>query len=655
MAANENEQQECIASVDDDSSQNENNVSRCDEIPCGTVKRCIRHIEFETMAMADVMDNLSLSEAAAKNNNGIGDGHDSGIETGATPITVGTLQRALSSNSAGYASSSGGGDVAVFASCNSSLLSVCSELYDNNKTIVPKPINDCTSEGGSESSSLSNGPTSNKRHSSPKKRVAMADSSASQTIKSPKSENPVARTRTRAASANRAAVRSSCGAPNLATTERARSREKQNSANANCVNSLPLMTRSASMRRPIKPDSLPTNLKDAAVQRVTALSRTPSITRRTPNSNGTPSTEDGRWPSIGGKASRHFARNTSATPDNLVIKTKIGPIILENKSSSADKCATLPRRRKEKSEEDLRPLGRSNRSNSVTRDQRMTSSAIVRRSTRESTPLKSQSHPPRGRKLASTKTMIYHETEVQTVLTSNDIDDAFAGNAKEVHVNAVTTSNKDSQVDMRDKEIEQLEERLRQLTGENEKLQLDLDERAQSLSAVEQQLAHERDEKSAMKQELKSNTERVLSMLQMVHAPTHAIAANGDGLLMLESQLQLSEHALEEKQTEINTLRSFCNELQAEMNRSLHVQQTLKEERKCFEKESTELQDFLQDEKTAIVEALKEAETEIEQHRVQLKAREQDVERLQDECRHLVRISEQRRSVNLIRFKIEAF
>lgn len=239
--------------------------------------------------------------------------------------------------------------------------------------------------------------------------------------------------------------------------------------------------------------------------------------------------------------------------------------------------------------------------------------------------------------------MIYHETAVQTALTSHDIDDAFAGTAKEIHVNAITTANKDIQVDIRDREIERLEERLRQLTGENVKLQQDLEERAQSLNAIEQQLARERDEKSAMKQELMSNTERVLSMLQLVHAPTHAIPANGDGLLMLESQIQLSEHALEEKQTEINTLRSFCGELQAEMNRSLHVQQSLVEERKCFEKESTELQDFLQDEKTAIVEALKEAETEIEQHRALLKAREQDVERLQDECRHLVRISEQRR------------
>lgn len=651
MAANANGERESFANGDEDSSQIENIALQCDDIPCGTVKRCVRHIEFETLQMVDAMDSLTMTDAA-KNSTGIGDGNDSGVDTGATPLTVGTLQRALSSNSAGYASSSGGGDVAIFASCNSSLLSVCSELYDS-KTLVggAKPINDCTSEGGSESSSLSNGPTTSKRHGSPKKRVAMADPTASQTTKSPKkSENPVARIRTRAASANRAAahrtsVTATNGAPTLATTERARSRDKQNSTNAPDGNAA-TMTRSASMRRPTKPDSLPANLRDMpspSAQRVTALSRTPSITRRTPLMC-TPSTEDGRWPSIGAKNNRHFARNGSATPDNLVIKTKIGPIILENKSSSAgDKCATLPRRRKEKSEEDLRQLGRCNRSNSVTRDHRMTSSAIVKRSPRESTPQKSQSHPPRSRKLATTKTLIYHETGVQTALTSSDIDEAFAGNAKEIHVNAVTTATKDSQVDMRDREIERLEERLRQLTTENVKLQTDLNERAQSLSFIELQLARERDEKSAMKQELMSNTERVLSMLQMVNAPTHAIAANGDSLLMLESQIQLSEHALEEKQTEINALRSFCNELQAEMNRSLHVQQTLMEERKCFEKESTELQDFLQDEKTAIVEALKEAETEIEQHRTALAAREQDVERLQDECRHLVRISEQRR------------
>lgn len=651
MATNETGQ---CASLANGVAEDSPNVAapRCSEIPTGTVNQCVRRIEFDMNEMVDGMDSMSMVDVVKSNN---GDGNDSGVDTGAAPLSVGTLQRALSNNSAGYASSTGGGDGVAFASCNSSLLSVCSEFYDG-KTIVssPKTINDCTSEGGSESSSLSNGPTSSKRHGMPKKRVAMAESlSPTQLNKSPKkSENTVARTRARAASANRAAAHRSltttvpCGAPLLATTERARSREKQNSTNG--LNESPKITRSVSLRRPTKPDSLPMNLRDTTsptVQRTATVSRTPSITRRTPVVY-TPSMEDGRWPSTGSKNSRQFPRNGLTTPDSLVIKTKIGPIMLDNKPVIDDKCATLPRRRKEKSEEDLREIGRNIRSNSVTRDQRMTSSAIVRRSPKDSTPQKSHAHPPRGRRLTMTKTMIYHETAVQTALTSTDIDEAFAGNARDIQIDAVTTSSKHIQVDLRDKAIERLEERLRQLTGENTKLQQDLVDRGQTLSTIEQQLARERDEKCAMEQELKSNTERVLSMLQMVHAPPHAIEAtnaNGDSLLMLESQIQLSEHALEEKQTEVNTLRSFCSELQTEMNRSLLVQQSLMDERKSFEKESTELQDFLQDEKTAIVEALKDAESEIEVMRGELKTREQDVERLQDECRHLVRISEQRR------------
>lgn len=603
------------------------------------LNRCMKQIEFETVDIVGHMENLCVTDKElvnqTKSTNGIADGNDSGIDTGATPNTVVALQRALSSNSAGYASSSGGIDPPPFASCNSSLLSVCSELYDAKLNNL-KVNNDCTSEGGSESSSVSGGPT-HKRNSSSKKRVAVTE--PLQTKSSRKSDNSVAKFRTRAASANRAAVQRSSGAPNLATTERARSRDKQTSANSNRST---MITRSSSMRRPVKPDSLPTNFKDVAspsLQRVSALSRTPSVTRRTPSC--TPSTEDGRWPSIGGKSNKSYPRNGLSTPDNLVIKTKVGPIILENRTS-ADKCATLPRRRKEKSAEDLREK-RSSRSNSVNRD-RMVSSAIVRRvSSRESTPLKNHSHPPKGRK-TSTKTLIYHEAAMQTAITSQDIDDAFAGKPKEIQINAITTSNKNIQVDIRDKEFEQLEAKLRQITTENASLQQNLNDRTQLVQTIEQQLVLEREEKFAMKKELHSNTKRVLNMLESVHAvPLSANETNDDNLLMLESQIQLSGHVIEEKQSEIITLRSVCKDLQNEMSRSIQVQQHLVEERLCFEKETTELQDFLQDEKTAIVEALKDAETEIEQFQMKLKQRESDVERLQDECRHLVRISEQRR------------
>lgn len=594
---------------------------------------CAKRLEFESATLLNQMNGSSLAENTSRCNNGTGDnGNDSGVDTGITTTDTIQLQRALSNNSAGYASS--GGMDAQFASCNSSLLSVCSDSNDGKLTVVSFKANiDCTSEGGSESSSLSGDKQRQRQSSSSKKRVGVAE--ATQSKSSRKFENTVAKCRTRAASLNRAAVQRS-GAPNLATTERARSRDKQITSNS-CANTT--IKRSSSMRRPIKPDSLPTAFRESTPPHKNAsLTRATSVTRRTPSCT-TPSNEgDGRWPSIANRsAPKAFHRNAN---ENLVIKTKAGPIVLENKPNG-DKFLTLPRRKKVKSEEDLTDR-RFSRSSSTNRE-RMTSSAVVRRTSMRESPNKS--HPPRSQKTPC-RTIIYHETSIQTCLTGSDIDDAFSGNVKEIQIEAVQRVHRESQVDIRDKEIERLEEKINAMTTANASLQHNLNERSQLLVAMEQQLVREREEKSAMKKELQSNTERVLGMLELVHAAPSTENDNAcDNLLMLESQIQLSGHVLEEKQCEINTLRQFCKELQAEMNRTIQVQQNLLEERKCFEKETSELQDFLQDEKTAIVEALKDAETEIDQYQTKLKQKEQDVERLQDECRHLVRISEQRRFV----------
>lgn len=582
---------------------------------------CAKRLDFEpTDEIINRMDDLELVATNGLVNkcatNGHGDGNDSGVDTGVTnPIQ---LQRALSNNSAGYASSSGGLD-AQFASCNSSLLSVCSDSQDGKTTVLScKGSIDCTSENGSESSSLS-GDKQRLRQTPPKKRVGVTEPSQS---KSPRSSD-ACKARARAVSANRM----SCGrAPNLATTERARSRDKQITPNSQ-----------TSPTKRIKPGSLPTNVKDpnTPVQRSSTLRRAASVTRRTPSV--TPSTEDGRWPSNQFRSASKVQNRTAN--ESLVIKTKVGPIVLDNKP---DRFSTMPRRKKVKSEEDLTDW-RLNRSSSTTRD-RMTSSTIVRRlSTRESPSKPLTAVPPRYQKPTS-KTLIYHEASIQTALTSQDIDDAFDGNPKEIYVDAVSKVHRESQVDIRDKEIEELEEKIKAMAAENKTLRQNLVERSQMLTTMEQQLNREKDEKDAMKKELQSNTERVMGMLELVHAaPTTETDASCDSLLMLESQIQLSGHALEAKQSEINTLRKFCDQLQAEMNRSVQVQQSLLEEKKCFEKESSELQDFLQDEKTAIFEALKDAETEIEEFQGKLKQKEQEVERLQDECRHLVRISEQRR------------
>lgn len=578
---------------------------------------CVKRLDFEAAdEIINRLDDLELG--ANKCTNGNGDGNDSGVDTGATnPVQ---LQRALSNNSAGYASSSGGLD-AQFASCNSSLLSVCSDSNDGKTTVMScKGSIDCTSENGSESSSLS-GDKHRLRQTPPKKRISMIEPNQQKSPRS--SDGSASKSRTRAASANRTMGRS-FGAPSLATTERARSRDKQITPNS----------QTSPTKRP-KPGSLPTNSKEMTPpQKSSTLRRAASVSRRTPSC--TPTTEDGRWPSNQFRSASKV-QNRQAN-DALVIKTKVGAIFLDNKP---DRFSTMPRRKKVKSEEDLSEW-RSNRSSSTTRD-RMSSSTIVRRqSTRESA--SKSPFPPRYQK---PKTLIYHEASIQTALTSQDIDDAFGGNPKEVQIDAVAKVNRESQVDIRDREIEQLEEKIKAMATDNKILRQNLVERSQMLTTMEQQLARERDEKEAMKKELQSNTERVMGMLELVHAApaTNEPDATCDSLLMLESQIQLSGHALEEKQSEINKLRQFCSQLQTEMNRSMQVQQNLLEEKKFFEKETSELQDFLQDEKTAIFEALKDAETEIETLQTKMTQKEQEVERLQDECRHLVRISEQRRLV----------
>lgn len=553
----------------------------------------VKRLEFD-----ETKENIDLDLRANKH----GDGNDSGVDTGATnPIQ---LQRALSSNS-----SSGGLDT-QFASCNSSLCSYIGSHSDDGKTTVLS-----TSENGSESSSLSSDKQQRFIQATPKKRTGLSEASnKSKPSRSSDRSLSTGKNVVRAASVNRVMN----GAPILATTERARSRDKQITTNSQ-----------SSPTKRLKPGSiLPINSKDGTPvqEKSSTLRRAASMSRRTPSS--TPTTEDGRWPF------NQFRSTTKVQNRNLneslVIKTKVGHIVLESQTQV-------------KSEEDLSEW-QSNRNSSTTRD-RMSSSTIVRRlSTRESSNKGVPSFPPRHQKPTS-KTLIYHEAAIQTALTSNDIENAFGGHRpKEVQIGSIIKVHRESQADMRDKVIEQLEEKLRSMDADNKRLRQNLLERSQLLTSIESQLSREREEKMAMKKEMQSKTERVLGMLELIHvAPTTETETSCDSLLMLESQIQLSGHALEEKQAEINTLRQFCNQLQIEMNRSIQVQQNLLEEKKCLEKESNELHDFLQDEKTAIFEALKDAEIEIEGYEEKLKQKELKMERLEDECRHLVRISEQRR------------
>ncbi|XP_058066259.1 uncharacterized protein LOC131215879 [Anopheles bellator] len=672
-------------------------------------------------------------------NGGGGDGSDSGVEFGAgsgSLTETGVLQRALSNNSAGYASSCcgldggvgggsvdgsgvGGGGGGMSLSCNSSMISYSSDIYDKTGATVlcggRLSADYCASEGGSESSSVTGGPVSSSLRKPGgcglKKKVALKEPPSSRSprksTESVSSSSGRSSSRSRGSSLGRSVSLNlkstppaSAVAASAAARERARSRDKSlGGVGAGSVASLGRITQTPTKpmpppRRPLKPDTLPTGARDspsATGQRAVSVSRTPSITRgRTPL--GTP-TDDGRWPSVGGKGGAAGGNTTprstragSAAPEaaGLSIKTRVGTLALGDGKplppgggggcgpmslpSGVASYATLPRRRKERSAEDLKAAsgGSSSRSNSVTREQassRMSVSLFKKAPSvgagsagsrgDASPPVKMASSHPRLSSVASSsgkkmmqihKTRIYHETGVQTAITGQDVVDAFGGNARNVRIDAVETVCAHTQSDIRDREMERLEEKLRKMSAECAALMTKLSDKSQTVTALEQKLLVEREEKLTAQKELQTNTDRVLGMLESMQAIPHsADTGDCDSLLMLESQLQLSGSVLEKKQEEIARLQSICRALQMDMGRSLKNQEELLRQKTELEEESCEMQDFLQMEKQSCMDALKEAEQEIVQLRANLQQKESSVERQQEECRHLVRIAEQRR------------
>jgi hypothetical protein len=235
---------------------------------------------------------------------------------------------------------------------------------------------------------------------------------------------------------------------------------------------------------------------------------------------------------------------------------------------------------------------------------------------------------------------------VQTAITSKDVEDAFAGNAANLpRVDAVEMKTKETQADIRDKEMEKLREQINKMNAEQSQLLAKLSERSQAMTELEQELLKEKEEKLIAQKELQNNTVRVMQMLENFQAGPRGGGAEkeGDSLLMLESQLTISGNVLEKQQEEIIKLQGICRSLHRDMEKSLKIQDNLIKQKNELEEESTELQDFLQAEKVAFMDALKEAENENRMVKEKLTQRDSDLERQQEECRHLVRICEQRR------------
>lgn len=458
----------------------------------------------------------------------IAPGHDSGVEVAGGEYASSGAPDPLSRASSLISCGSGCDDSFDILSCKNA------DRLDDYKGGV---AGDGTSEGGSESSSVTGGNsarggTGGTRRSSAgsKKRVVVAE--------------PGRPIRPKPATAPRP---TQGRAPNLATKERARSRDKSGSVDKPPPPG-PKPTVVPRSRLRTTPDSLPLNVREPPSFKVKAT-KTSTARCRTPSTP--PEESRGMRPALSGPSTPRGQPFDSP----LSLKLRIS----QDSKAAFDKYATLPRRKRENSP-DLAQLRREARSTSANRETSMTrSAATLRRSVtrdRDSPPLRSL--PPYPKHKMASRIKIYHETSMQTVLLGGDVECALAGiGITEVRTDLVPVEKADRgiQVDNRDAEMDRLEQRVRLLLEANSNLQIHSDLQARKLEVAEARLQEERAEKMSAQQELQRNTERLLGLVG-------GSGGGGDSLVVLEAQLHSSANIVTKQQDEINKLHSTCQEMQ---------------------------------------------------------------------------------------------
>ena len=226
-------------------------------------------------------------------------------------------------------------------------------------------------------------------------------------------------------------------------------------------------------------------------------------------------------------------------------------------------------------------------------------------------------------KVASPKpprTLIYMEKGAQTELSHQDVRD---GQEASLKLRSLSWQQQNNE------EIRQLEHLLQQSKEEAQLLQQELDE--------------EREERQLVQRELERTTQRVAAMLDSMEGVEREFHSRGDSLMHLETNLQTSTQAVAVLQEQLEAQETALVAQRLELDRSLLAEKTLAQQLSEAESESREMVEFLQAEKVALADAVRDSDTELQALRAQLEDCRHQLSQKEDECIHLVRLAEQRR------------
>ncbi|RZF34358.1 hypothetical protein LSTR_LSTR008897 [Laodelphax striatellus] len=553
----------------------------------------------------------------------------------------------------------GGDEVGTSAlSCDSSLVSCCYSSEDLVSTTIhlteelrDLSLNaggDGTSEGGSESSSIISTHCSGYHHK-PRAAVCSRRKGATkpQSVSSSSSLRPSSLSSTRSKS-QMSRDRSQSGRHNSTSTSSTAAAPSSKTANSSTSSSSKsLHPSSSSSSSGHKMNGATTNSVRARSSSSDPSSRVKPSMKQVTNKlrllNG--GADDGRWPSSFSKSHQVNLPKSSrqslvssisiqdtkkiSSPQSLMSTSFCQMLLDSSTNNTLDKYATLPRRRRKSAENLSLPPNINSREPSLNRTASLRRKHLAAMnatgSSSPSPPVKTMPPYPGSGGRAKTRTKIYHETSVQTSLTSADLEDALAGSPPvDVHTR-VEVQHREVQVDRRIEAVERLEAQLKNMQQEIDKLQVDKKE----FEETKEKLSKEKSANVAMSKRLA----RLLNKKEY----------SGDLVTELEKQILLSREMASRQKEEIMKLNSLCRTLNKNLDKSYVVQKALLQQQEESEVEACEMQDFLQAEKSTLADSLKDTETELKQQKELLKLKDAELTRMQEECSHLVRISEQRR------------
>ncbi|XP_063843658.1 myosin-7B-like isoform X3 [Scylla paramamosain] len=436
------------------------------------------------------------------------------------------------------------------------------------------------------------------------------------------------------------------------------------------------LTRKKKVEADSRPSTAPTRKKETSA--TVAADKYGSLGRRRRVKDATGDAKDG------GKESGTLTRDSKQTLDMYATLPRrrakeVSARWKEQMASEDDASRPSLRRTKSvgKSEGAASSATAKGRSSLMTTS--LPASALRPRSPRANPPAKSTSTSTSNLAARKEKTIICMEASTQTALTGGDVASALRamsrqnslGAEEDEEVPEVTRphavivreeSTPDELPPSRSVEVElawrlgegDLPEHVRRLTEEHARLQNEhsrarvrleeMESLRDELQKLKVSLEEERAEKEEVQGELDRTSQRVKDMLVSMEGVEHEFNSRGDSLLELESQLHQSADIHIQMQERLNRFEECNLKIKRDLDKSVAAQKTLLQQVQDLENESREMADFMAEEKNALAECLREAESELMKLKSECNQLNTKLKEKEDEVRHVTRVAEDRRN-----------